>query len=440
MLPVLTALSVASTPLLAASYTAEGVASTDMQNQQQARSEALKRALESAGEQAGLAISSREQAGDAGSSQQRITPRQPTRYRILQESPGESEYRIRIEAEFDDTPAIRTCIQPGQRQYRKTVASAYFPVLNPQHVSDLDNVWDGLPNELMRRLEHSGSLLPTAVSRGSVFTVPQPTRRFEADPELVRRLAQANNSQLVMVGRLLDASITSHGSRMFGQWQSDSGASGHSTQYQQGWQNENGGGTQSTALQIPGLPWNIGIRNEATGRHFEVEVLLYEGHSGILLHRLRAGAQASGQVLAGRDKHFGSANFYQTDFGQTVARVLDDLARQLEAAASCLPFSSRIVKIEGKTAYLDAGSLQNLRPGDSLSLFAPDRNTPVFAGETNIPLGLPEQPLGSIVIKSVQPKFAVGEVRENAGKRIRTGDIARYDEPQPRPPAPQTEE
>ena len=46
MLPVLTALSVASTPLLAASYTAEGVASTDMQNQQQARSEALKRALE----------------------------------------------------------------------------------------------------------------------------------------------------------------------------------------------------------------------------------------------------------------------------------------------------------------------------------------------------------------------------------------------------------
>ena len=147
MLPVLTALSVASTPLLAASYTAEGVASTDMQNQQQARSEALKRALESAGEQAGLAISSREQAGDAGPSQQRITPRQPTRYRILQESPGESEYRIRIEAEFDDTPAIRTCIQPGQRQYRKTVASAYCPVLNPQHVSDLDNVWDGLPNE-----------------------------------------------------------------------------------------------------------------------------------------------------------------------------------------------------------------------------------------------------------------------------------------------------
>ena len=73
-------------------------------------------------------------------------------------------------------------------------------------------------------------------------------------------------------------------------------------------------------------------------------------------------------------------------------------------------------------------------------VITPGRPEPVFAGETNIPLGLPEQPLGSIVIKSVQPKFAVGEVRENAGKRIRTGDIARYDEPQPRPPAPQTEE
>ena len=442
LLPLLSALAMVASPTLhAASFTAEGVASTEQRSRDDARREALQRALEDAGAQAGLAVSSREQAGDAPSQQQRITPRQPTRYRILQEWPTEAEYHVKIEAEFDDAAAVRNCSYPGQRQYRKTVASAYFPVLNPQHVSDIDNVTDGLPNELMRRLETSETLLPTSVARGSVFAVPHPGQRFEADRELVRRLAQNNNSQLVMVGRLLDASITSHGSRAFGQWQSDSGSVGHSTQYQQGWQNESGGGTQSAAIQIPGLPWNFGIRNETTGRRFEVEVLLYEGSSGILLQRLRVATEASGQVLNGRDKHFGSANFYQTDFGQSVGKALDEMARQLNAAASCLPFSARVAKVEGKTAYLDAGSLQNLRPGDTLSLFAPDRNTPIYAGEANIPLGLPEQPLGSIVIKSVQPKFAVGEVRENAGKRVRTGDTARYDEPQPRPqPTQQKEE
>lgn len=435
LLSALTATSLgASSNLLAATFITEGVASTEQRSRDEARREALQRALEEAGSQAGLAISSRQQSGSAAPDQQRMTPSKPSRYRIVQEWPIESEYHVKIEAEFDDGPAAKSCSYAGQRQYRKTVASAYFPVVNPQHASDIDNVWDGLPNELMRRLEQSETLRPTTVSRGSVFTTPQASQRFEADPELVRRLAQSSNSQLVVVGRLLDASITAHGSRVFGQWQSDSGSTGHTTQFQQGWQNESGGGTQSAAIQVPGLPWNFGIRNEPTGRRFEVELLLYEGSSGILLQRLRAGDESSGAVLTGRDKHFGSANFYQTAFGQSVGRVLDDLAKQLNAVASCLPLSARVVKVDGKTAYLDAGSLQNIHPGDSLSLFAPDRNNPILAGENNIPLGLPEQPLGTIVIKSVQPQFAVGEVRENAGKRVRAGDTARYDEPQPRPP------
>ena len=110
MLPLLSALALAVSPLLqAASYTAEGVASTELRSRDDARREALQRALEEAGAQAGLSVSSREQAGDTTSQQQRITPRQPTRYRILQEWPTETEYHVKVEAEFDDAPAVRSC-------------------------------------------------------------------------------------------------------------------------------------------------------------------------------------------------------------------------------------------------------------------------------------------------------------------------------------------
>ena len=416
--------------LAAQTLSTEGSASIEQRSHDEARREALQRALEEAGMRAGVAISSRDQNGTA--MQQRITPRPPNRYRIVREWPASGEYHVQIEAEFDDTPASKSCSYAGQRQYRKTIASTNFLVVNPQHVSDIDNVWDGLPRELMRRLEKSDNLLPTTVVRSNLFSNPQPAQRFEADPELVRRLAQNSNSQFIAVGRLTDAAITGHSTRPFYAWQSDSGSTGQTTQYGQGWQNDTGGNTQGAAIQIPGLPWNAGLQNQPSERRLEVEILLYEGNSGILLQRLRASDTARGRVLVGRDKSFGTENFYSTAFGQATTHVLDTLAKQLEEVASCLPLNARVVKVDGKTAYLDSGAQQNLRPGDTLTLFAPDRNTPVFAGENNIPLGLPEQPLGTIVIKSVQPKFAIGEVRENAGKRVRVGDMARYDEPQPR--------
>lgn len=124
LLPALTAVSLgASNSLLAATYITEGVASTEQRSRDEARREALQRALEEAGSQAGLAISSRQQSGAAAPEQQRLTPSKPSRYRIVQEWPTESEYHVKVEAEFDDGPAAKSCVYPGQRQYRKTVAS-----------------------------------------------------------------------------------------------------------------------------------------------------------------------------------------------------------------------------------------------------------------------------------------------------------------------------
>ena len=321
-----------------------------------------------------------------------------------------------------------SCSQPGQRQYRKSIASTGFLIVNPQHVSDLDNVWEGLPRELMRRLESAASLLPTVVTRSSLFSNPTPAQRFEADPELVRRLAQTSNSQFVVAGRLLDAGVSEHKTRPLADWQGDSGVPGHSSRFEQGWQNESGGTTQSATVQLPGMPWHMGIANQPSQRRIEVELLLYEGASGILLQRIRAAETAVGKVMVGRENPFGSQRYYQSDFGQATSRLLDSLARKLEQATSCLPMNSRIVRLAGKEAQIDSGTLQNLRPGDTLTIYAPDRNAPVYAGEPTVPLGLPEQPIGTLTIRSVQPRFSTGMIRPFAGKRIQAGDTARYEE------------
>lgn len=416
---------------------AEGVASNNGEAAQITRQKAIKDALWNAGMEAGAHIQSSEKTGRATTEQLLLTPSEPKSYRVIRETNTKTDYRVQIEAVFDDTAGIGNCLSPeannlnkSQRKLRKTISSGYFHVENPQQASDISNISDGLARELMRRLETSPALLPSEASRGNLFANPQSIQRFEADPELVRRLAQNSNSQFVIVGRLTDAAITGHSTRPFYAWQSDSGSTGHTTQFDRGWQNATGGNSQSSSIQLPGLPWNIGFANQPSERRLEIEVLLYEGNSGILLQRMRVSEHASGRVLIGQDKNFGSQNFYSSDYGQAFGRAIDKLAGQLENAAACIPFNAKVIKLKDKQAYIDAGTIQNVRPGDTFVVFAPDRNTPLYAGENNRPVGVPEEPIGAIVIKSVQPKFAVGDIRINSGKRISTGDFVRFDEHQ----------
>ena len=88
--------------------------------------------------------------------------------------------------------------------------------------------------------------------------------------------------------------------------------------------------------------------------------------------------------------------------------------------------------MDGKTAFSTAAPSKICAQEILLTLFAPDRNTPVFTGENNRPVGLPEeQPLGTIVIKS-----GTAQIRHRRSPRKRrqtyqrVGDMARYDEPQ----------
>ena len=102
-----------------------------------------------------------------------------------------------------------------------------------------------------------------------------------------------SNSQFIAVGRLTDAAITGHSTRLFYAWQSDSGSTGQTNTARAG-RTIPAATHKGAAIQLPGLPWNAGL-NPPSERRLEVEVLLYEGNSGILLQRLRASKLARGR-------------------------------------------------------------------------------------------------------------------------------------------------
>lgn len=190
---------------------------------------------------------------------------------------------------------------------KKTVTFTRFHVVNSIQVDDVADIWDGYPLELMRRLGMRGNAL---VHHSSAAPFPDPRNLNPASPasrDIIRRIAEQNQSQFVVSGVILDAAISDESLRPYFGWQ----------------------GRETGRRFELGLPWNSvvgGFRPVATERRLEVEIYLYDGLSGALLKRHRNNVEISGRVSVPRGMAFASAAFFDTDFGQAADHLLSTQA------------------------------------------------------------------------------------------------------------------
>jgi len=267
----------------------------------------------------------------------------------------------------------------GTPAAKKKIAFAQFDVANTQHVDDISNIYDGLPLALASRLETSGEFLSTYVGRSIPAEAGAPQR------EAIIQIAEETGAQFLISGTVVNAGISQ-----------EKGILGTSL-----------GGYKK--------------------RHIEVELAVYDGLTGARLLLRRLDEQAQGDMRVGNDKPFGSSIFFETELGQALNRLLDLAVKDIRAALENVPFSARIIRVEEKKVFLDAGSDSLLKPGDQLVVYVRDTNTPI-AGLNGSVIGITDRAVDTVTLIRVQPQFSSGELSEKAAKLgIKAGNLARID-------------
>ncbi|MBC3829994.1 hypothetical protein H8K33_00570 [Undibacterium amnicola] len=276
------------------------------------------------------------------------------------------------------------------RVLKKKIVMTGFAVKVPLQVQDLDDVAQGIPREMLSRLERSGNFL----TRQSKDLLSFDIKQDSPSTKLVKQVAADNDAQFVVAGEVRNAGIRSD-KKFLGMW-------------------------------------------ETRSRHIEIEFAIYDGMTGAFLsrHHLYRPAEDEGKV--GRDKPFGSVAFYATNFGKAIDAVLEESVAWIRKDLAAFPMMSRIIQVNGNQIMLDAGVNSSLIVGD-VGLVVSEYDQLPAMGLTALQArpsyyGAPQASMGKVQLNQTQLQFAMGEVEDNAqakAVKVKVGDFVRFDAAKP---------
>ncbi len=287
--------------------------------------------------------------------------------RVLDEWREGDIYHVRIRAH---TPAPGSREKPAGGDYRKRVAALQFAIENPRQVSDLAGIERAWPRALLRALAQSGHYLTVD---GSDYLLHGDTLAG-SDPGAVAALAERLGVQFLVAGTIRDLGFS-------GTW----------------------------------------LRRR---RDIETELFVFDGLSGALLarHRISERVPAAAPLPAGLTP-FSLPAFQGHPVGRALLQVLERQRELVHRDLAPLPFTARVVAVEGDTVTFDAGSTAAVQPGDLLMTYRLDPQP--LRGLNDRFLGYRETPVAALTVRQVQPQFALGEL-ESPQVRLHPGDLIRF--------------
>ncbi|MDH5325199.1 MAG: flagellar assembly protein T N-terminal domain-containing protein [Gammaproteobacteria bacterium] len=265
---------------------------------------------------------------------------------------------------------------------RRSLAVTQFQIADRLQIHDMPDLEVLLAKELLQRLDRTGAYRTVDATS---YLLSQSAQAFEglgvSETEMMSQLARELGVQFLLTGTVRDMGKTAH------------------------------------ALYI-------------TVRHVELEVQLWDGISGLRLQRHRFNASVwvdrpfdfplSTPVMA--DK------FFAAPVGQEINKILLQLVSRLDQNLRELPFSTRVVQVQGAQVFIDSGAAARVKAGHRFTAY--QQGAAVFNARAGHWLGAQELPVATVLIKSVQPGFAVGEIL-GKGQRLVSGDILRYEDASP---------
>ncbi len=293
--------------------------------------------------------------------------------KVLDEWQQDGIIHVRIRAQIDDEQ--QRSPSPAAR-YRKKVAFLQFDILQRQHVQDLPNIEKDLPREFIRRLENTGSIIGVDATQYLVSALDQEYQHNSA--KIYSDIATKTGTQIVVSGILRDLSHEQGLLNFFGK-----------------------------------------------KRRFEMEIFIHDGISGVRIARHRSSELVKhGEIFEKNMPLFSNTHFYASRYGKMINQIIDSQIRMVLEDLDELPFSARIVHVDGKEVFFDAGASSLVSVGDVLMAYRlnPD---PLIGASSNQYLGYLETPIATMAIQQVQPLFAIGKLEINTTK-LSPGDIIRF--------------
>ena len=171
----------------------------------------------------------------------------------------------------------------------------------------------------------------------------------------------------------------------------------------------------------------VGAEGTVSNAHVAIDIRLIDTSTGqvIASHNAAKLAPSAGGGLGARvgTVTFGGDVFFQTPLGKATRAAMDDALRFIMATAfkAVIPFFS-IVKVEGQSAFINAGANSNVRVGDVFMVYG--KGDDLVDPDTGLMLGSDEQMIGSIQITAVQEKFSIGTIRGGVGA-MKRGDVVK---------------
>lgn len=263
-------------------------------------------------------------------------------------------------------------------RYRRKFAVTQFAVADRSQIVDMPGIETALPQELMRRLTLEQQLIGID---GSQYLLPlsgDPYSDLGNTPrQLIVQLADRLGAQFIVTGTIRDMGVTKHA--FF-----------------------------------------------ARVRHVELETQLWDGISGTIItqERVNASVRQDAPFDFPLSQPVLNDKFFAAPIGQQVHILLGELTKRVANAIQQLPFMAKVIKSEGKTIYFDVGAISKIQVGDVFMAYKL-ADEPLMDVNNQLFFGYQETPAASIVIKKVQPRFAVGEL-EGGNTRLFAGDVIRF--------------
>lgn len=407
-------------PALAEIYRAEGMASLEV-GRVAARQAAIEDALRQIAitHQGGLQGSSQAADGAVVAESLMLGPVSlPGKTRVLSETQRAGMLIVSVEHDTDPPlPAAqqagatgggascqRSALPPGRFLARRIV-STYFSVQQPTQASDLGGIASWFPSQLASKLNQQRDVQALDASQMSLFPQGQVQEPWQA-VETVRDIGRRESVQFVLAGRIVDTAVTRKEPRPIAFDQ----------------RNDTDQGVYYTG-PLSGL-LGLSIQPVPVQRRLIVEYWLYDALSGGVLLREQLTREARGNVSMASMHLFDTGTLASSDYGRLIEQTMGEIAAKVRDTMQCLPFSSRVARVEGDKVYLEAGALDGLALRDRLLLYKPRPASEVRRMDGQV-LGVPEQVIGDLEIMQVQPRLAVGRMR-NSSLKVEAGDWVRF--------------
>jgi curli biogenesis system outer membrane secretion channel CsgG len=276
---------------------------------------------------------------------------------------------------------------------RNYIDAPYYGLRKRIAVADFDNKLEGIPESLNIGQRASEMLITELVKTGRFVVVE---RRILQDivgdhqlgqTGLVRKETAAKVGSLLGAQILVDGVVSEFDEKKFG--------------------------GEGALVVYKGV--GLGLKSHST--HVAVDTRLIDTSTGQVLqsHNAVGKATAEGLILGitQDDITFDVEGFQNTPLGQAIRRAVFNAVWFIVNKMDDVPFQANVIKTQGTSVYINAGSLMNVQVGDRLF------------GYRGKALGAEASDVGTIEVIEVEDKFSIGKLTSGKGK-LQRGDILRF--------------